>query len=97
MQGRRDIWRPWLTAAAAEPVKATRDRVEVRRCLLARDERGDWRFTTTGPQGSGILRSMVLADGLVFVPSEHAGGQVGDPYLVMVLEGSRPERPPYPA
>jgi hypothetical protein len=40
---------------------------------------------------------MVLADGLVFVPSEHAGGQVGDPYLVMVLEGSRPERPPYPA
>ena len=97
MQGRRDIWRPWLTAAAAEPVKATRDRVEVRRCLLTRDERGGWRFTTTGPQGSGILRSMVLADGLVFVPSEHAGGQVGDPYLVMVLEGSRPERPPYPA
>jgi molybdopterin biosynthesis enzyme len=69
----------------------------VRRCLLTRDERGGWRFTTTGPQGSGILRSMVLADGLVFVPSEHAGGQVGDPYLVMVLEGSRPERPPYPA
>jgi molybdopterin molybdotransferase len=97
MQGRRDIWRPWLTAAAAEPVRATRDRVEVRRCLLARDEGGDWRFTTTGPQGSGILRSMVLADGLVLVPSAHAGGVVGDPYLVMLLEGSRPERPPFPS
>jgi molybdopterin molybdotransferase len=96
LQGRRDIWRPWLTAAAAEPVKATRDRVEVRRCLLARDGRGDWRFTTTGPQGSGILRSMVLADGLVFVPSAHGGGRAGEYYLVMLLEGSRAERPPYP-
>jgi molybdopterin molybdotransferase len=97
LQGRRDIWRPWLTAVAAEPVKATRDRVEVRRCLLHRDEAGAWRFTTTGPQGSGILRSMVQADGLVLVPSAHAGGQVGDPYPVMVLEGSRPERPPFPS
>ncbi len=97
MQGRRDIWRPWLTAVAAEPVKATRKRVDVRRCLLAHDQHGDWRFTTTGPQGSGILRSMVLADGLVFVPSAHAGGHAGDPYLVMLLEGSRPERPPFPA
>jgi len=96
LQGRRDIWRPWLTAAAAEAVKATRDRVEVRRCLLARDGRGDWRFTTTGPQGSGILRSMVLADGLVFVPSAHGGGRAGEYYLVMLLEGSRAERPPYP-
>ena len=97
LQGRRDTWRPWLTAAAAEPVKATRDRVEVRRCLLLRDQAGAWRFTTTGPQGSGILRSMVLADGLVFVPSGHAGGSAGDPYLVMLLEGSRPERPPFPS
>jgi molybdopterin molybdotransferase len=97
MQGRRDIWRPWLTAVAAEPVKPTKDRVEVRRCLLARDERGGWRFTTTGPQGSGILRSMVLADGLVFVPSAHAGGRAGEPYLVVLLEGSRPERPPFPS
>ena len=99
MQGRRDIWRPWLTAAASEPVKATRDRVEVRRCLLVRDDRGDWRFTTTGPQGSGILRSMVLADGLVFVPSAHAGGRVGDPYPSCCSKApgpsgrrSRPER-----
>jgi len=96
MQGRRDLWRPWITAAAVEPVAATRDRVEVRRCLLLRDDDGVWRFSTTGPQGSAILRSMVLADGLVFVPAGHAGGRPGDPYLVMPLDGSRPERPPLP-
>ena len=97
LQGRHDIWRPWLTAVADEPVKATRDRVEVRRCLLAHDESGGWRFTTTGPQGSGILRSMVLADGLVVVPARHPGGPAGEPHLVVLLEGSRGERPPYPA
>ena len=97
LQGRHDIWRPWLTAFADEPVKATRDRVEVRRCLLARDENGGWRFTTTGPQGSGILRSMVLADGLVVVPARHPAGPAGEPHLVVLLEGSRGERPPYPA
>ena len=97
LQGRHDIWRPWLTAVADEPVKATRDRVEVRRCLLSRDESGGWRFTTTGPQGSGILRSMVLADGLVVVPARHPAGPAGEPHLVVLLEGSRGERPPYPA
>jgi molybdopterin molybdotransferase len=97
MQGRRDIWRPWLTAVADAPVKATRDRVEVRRCLLSRDESGGWRFATTGPQGSGILRSMVLADGLVVVPPHHPGGPAGEPHLVVLLEGCRSERPPYPA
>ena len=97
LQGRHDIWRPWLTAVADEPVKATKDRVEVRRCLLARDESGGWRFTTTGPQGSGILRSMVLADGLVVVPARPPGGPAGEPHLVVLLEGSRGERPPYPA
>jgi molybdopterin molybdotransferase len=97
LQGRHDIWRPWLTAIADEPVKATRDRVEVRRCLLSRDESGGWRFTTTGPQGSGILRSMVLADGLVVVPARHPAGPAGEPHLVVLLEGSRGERPPYPA
>ncbi len=97
MQGRRDFWRPWLTAVAGEPVKATKDRAEVRRCLLSHDADGGWRFTTTGPQGSGILRSMVLADGLVVVPARHPGGAAGDPYLVVLLEGCRGERPPYPA
>ncbi len=96
MQGRHDIWRPWVAAAALEPVRPTKDRVEVRRCRLERDAEGGWRFATTGPQGSGILRSMALADGLVLVPSRHPGGAVGERYRVLLLEGSRPERPPFP-
>ena len=96
LQGRTDLWRPWVFAAAAEPVERTRERVEVRRCRLERDADGGWLFTTTGPQGSGILRSMALAHGLALVPSDYFGGPAGERFVVLLLEGSRPERPPFP-
>jgi len=95
LQGRPDIYRPWLTGAALEPVKGTRDRTEARRCRLVRDGDG-WGFTTTGPQGSAILRSMALADGLALVPSGYPGGEPGARMVVQLLQGSAEERPPYP-
>jgi molybdopterin molybdotransferase len=96
LQGRRDLWRPYVIAASSEPVKRSKDRAEARRCRLERDAEGGWTFSTTGPQGSGILRSMALADGLVFVPSGYPGGDAGARLMVMLLDGSRPERPPFP-
>jgi molybdopterin molybdotransferase len=93
LQGRRDLYRPYVVARAAEPVRAAKERTELRRCRLARE--GDaWSFTTTGPQGSGILRSMALADGLAIVPPRHPAGQ---DLLVQLLDGSAAQRPPYPA
>ncbi len=95
LQGRSDLYRPYVFAAAEEPVKGSHDRTEARRCRLLHRGRG-WGFTTTGPQGSGILRSMALADGLAFVPPEYPGGEAGGELLVMMLEGSAAERPPFP-
>jgi molybdopterin biosynthesis enzyme len=54
------------------------------------------RFSTTGPQGSGILRSMALADGLAFVPAGYPGAEPGERLMVMLLEGRSTLRPPYP-
>ena len=96
MQGRSDLYRPYVYAAADEPVKRTRDRTEARRCRLERRGRG-WGFTTTGPQGSGILRSMALAEGLAMIPPGHPGAEPGEQFLVMLLEGSSAERPPFPS
>jgi molybdopterin molybdotransferase len=95
MQGRSDLYRPCVVAAAAEPVRRTKDRTEARRCRLERRGRG-WGFTTTGPQGSGILRSMALAEGLAMIPPGHPGAEPGEEFLVVLLEGSSTERPPYP-
>jgi len=95
LQGRPDIYRPYVFAAAEEKVKRTRERTEARRCRLLHRGRG-WGFSTTGPQGSGILRSMALADGLAFVPAGSAGSDPGAEFLVMMLEGMSAERPPFP-
>jgi len=95
MQGRDDLYRPYVYAAAEEAVKGTKDRTEARRCRLVHRGRG-WGFTTTGPQGSGILRSMALAEGLAMIPPSHPGAAPGERFLVMLLEGSSAERPPFP-
>ena len=96
LQGRADIWRPWLYARSAEPVHRAKDRTEVRRCRLTHDPDGTIRYTTTGPQGSGILSSMAGAQGMFFVPARYPGGEVGTEMLVTLLAGSAAERPPYP-
>jgi len=93
--GRPDIYRPHVFAAAEEPVERTKGRTETRRCRLVRRE-GTWGFTTTGPQGSGILSSMSGAEALVFVPPGYPGGEPGARLLVMLLEGTSTERPPFP-
>jgi molybdopterin molybdotransferase len=95
MLGRSLVWRPWVWAAAAEPVRRTTDRPELRRCLVHRREER-WVFTTTGPQGSGILSSMAVATGLVLVPTGFEGADTGEPLPVMLLSGSSDERPPFP-
>ena len=95
LQGRPDVYRPWLFARAAEPLRRTKDRTEARRCRLSHHE-GAVTFTTTGPQGSGILSSMSGAEALFFVPPGHPGGDAGEELLVMLLDGSSVERPPFP-
>ena len=95
LQGRPDVYRPYFFAASDEPVDPTRSRTEARRCRLVHHDRG-WGFTTTGPQGSGILSSVSGAQALAFVPPGFPGGAPGTELLVMLLEGCSAERPPYP-
>jgi len=95
LQGRRDVYRPYLAAVAMEDVKRTRERTEARRCRLVHSGSG-WGFTTTGPQGSAILRSMALAQGLALVPPGYPGGGPGAEFTVQLLWGDSDARPPYP-
>jgi len=53
------------------------------------EKRGGQYFARlTGPQGSGILTSMTLANGLVIVPEDKAGVKAGDRVEVMMLDWS---------
>jgi molybdopterin molybdotransferase len=96
LQGRRDVYRPCVVAAAAQRVKPTQQRPELVRCRLA-PAGPKWSFETTATQGSSAaLRSLALADGLALVPAAHPGSDAGGEFSVMLLSGSSPERPPFP-
>ena len=86
MQGRPDVYRPWFRATAAEPVRRTKERTEARRCRLTHED-GAIRFTTTGPQGSGILSSMAGARALLRA-ARVPGADAGAEFLVMLLGGT---------
>lgn len=69
MQGRRD---PHLPAVSAELDHAVGGKRGMRVFLrgILREEGGRARVRATGPQGSGILRSMALANALMVVPED---------------------------
>ncbi len=48
-------------------------------------EDGQWHVSSTGPQGSGILRSMVGANGLAFVPGGPTGVRAGEEVDLLLL------------
>jgi molybdopterin molybdotransferase len=84
LMGFRRVLRPLFKARLEEDAPNRFGRVHVMRVRAWRDPCG-WRVSSTGPQGSGILRSMVHANGLVFIPAEAEGMRVGDEVDLMLL------------
>ncbi len=73
LAGRRELFPPGFHAVAAEPLSKKTGRREFKRGILSyTGER--WEVRTTGPQGSGILTSMTLAN--CFIVIEEARGDV---------------------
>ena len=82
--GRRQLEPPRFTAAATEPMRKKPGRREFKRGILGFGERG-WEVSTTGPQGSGILSSMVAANCLIILEEERGDVNPGEPVLVEPL------------
>lgn len=68
-QGRSDLSRPRLLATLADPLQSVPHKFEFARVRLER-QGANWLARSTGAQGSGILRSMVMADGLAEIPPD---------------------------
>jgi molybdopterin molybdotransferase len=84
MQGRRDLSRPRIMATLEAPLGSVADKVEFSRVILRRRD-GEWQARPTGDQGSGILRSLVDADGLAEVPADRDHLDVGERVVVHLL------------
>jgi molybdopterin molybdotransferase len=77
LMGRQD-WQPTrFQARLRENIRKRPGLMEFQRGILSYAEPG-WEVTTTGPQGSGILRSMVRGNCLIFLAEERGDYETGE-------------------
>ena len=87
MMGRKNLVKPTVEAVIEDTIKNTDGRRIFARAIV--EKRGGQYFARlTGPQGSGILTSMALANGLVVIPEDKPGVKRGDLVKVMMLDWS---------
>lgn len=78
---------PLLRARSAEAIRKKPGRTEYQRGIVSTGPDGRLSVRTTGNQGSGVLSSMVQANGLIVLHHGQASVAVGDEVDVMMFEG----------
>ena len=86
MAGAGDTDLPVLRARCASAIRKVPGRSEFQRGILAPGDDG-WEVRITGPQSSGILRSMSEANCLILLPPECAGVAPGEFVDLWVFDG----------
>jgi molybdopterin molybdotransferase len=85
MMGHRQLFRPFIEAILKEEIR----KISGRRYFVRGSvsfEKDQYFVTTTGEQGSGILRSMVKANGLIIIPEDQEIARAGDKVKVQLLD-----------
>ncbi|MBI5967589.1 MAG: molybdopterin molybdotransferase MoeA [Deltaproteobacteria bacterium] len=85
MSGHRKLFRPTLKAVLREDIAKKADLTYFLRCRLMAKE-GKTYATTTGEQGSGMLSSMVKAQGLIVLSREKSLVRAGEEVNVILLD-----------
>ncbi|HSI58212.1 MAG TPA: gephyrin-like molybdotransferase Glp [Ideonella sp.] len=76
-----------LRARTLAPIRKRAGRSEYLRGVVSRGADGDWQVRLTGPQGSGVLRSMSEANALLLLPQEQGPVAAGDWVEVWLFDG----------
>jgi molybdopterin molybdotransferase len=87
MMGHQNLFRRTVQALLKEAIikkKGTRHFIRARITF----ENGQYQALTTGEQGSGILKSMVKANGLIVLPEEITSVKEGDTVTVQLIDPS---------
>ncbi len=87
MMGARVTAPVYLKAHSAEAMRKKPGRTEYQRGIVTRNADGALEVRTTGNQGSGVLSSMVQANGLIVLHHGQGNVAVGDEVDVMMFEG----------
>ena len=78
---------PMLKAHSMEPLRKKPGRTEYQRGIVSTNADGTLQVQTTGNQGSGVLSSMVQANGLIVLHHEQGNVAIGDLVDVMMFDG----------
>ncbi|GAV21142.1 molybdopterin molybdotransferase [Mariprofundus micogutta] len=85
MMGFQKCFRRTITARLTHDMKDREGRTHFVRVSLSRDDLG-YLATSTGTQGSGVLMSMALAEGLMIVPAAATSLKAGETVVVQLLQ-----------
>ncbi len=85
MMGKRNLTKPTIEAILEDRILNSDGRRVFTRAIIERRE-GKYYARLTGPQGSGVLTSMSLANGLVIVPEDVTEARPGATVRVMMLD-----------
>lgn len=87
MMGHNRIYRPVIEATLKEEIRKEPGKKHFVRGILSYGQ-GGYTVTTTGAQGSGILSSMVRANGLIIVPEDCERVKAGERVRVQIINPS---------
>ena len=87
MMGAKVSEPPLLQARSSEAIRKKPGRTEYQRAIVSTGSDGTLTVRTTGQQGSGVLSSMVQANGLLVLAHEQGDVAVGDLVSVMLFDG----------
>ncbi len=86
LAGHSALTRPEVRVRLAEEVSHTPGRTSYQRARVTRESDGGYSARTTGAQGSGMLRSLVLANALLVLPSDVAVFPAGTELSALLLD-----------
>ena len=85
MMGSQKMPSPMVRAKTQEVLRKKAGRTEYLRGIVSKNAEGELQVRTTGNQGSGVLSSMVQANGLIVLSHNHPSAQIGDWVDVILL------------
>jgi molybdopterin molybdotransferase len=78
---------PTFLAKTTENLRKKPGRTEIYRGIIEQNEKGEWTVKTTGKQGSGIFRSMSLANAFIILDHDSADIKAGEWVTVQPFSG----------
>jgi molybdopterin molybdotransferase len=87
MMGTLPANQPLLKAKSSEAIRKKAGRTEYQRAWVSSAADGSLQVKTTGSQGSGVLRSMAEANGLMVLGHDQGSVALGDEVDVLMFDG----------